>query len=132
MSFSDPIADMLTRIRNGYMSGKKSVVSPASKMRERVLNVLKNEGFIGDFSVFENASKHKMFEISLRYFDGSPVIKKIERISKPGRRVYSNIKALPKVNNGLGVSILSTSMGVMSDQDARAQNVGGEIICKVF
>lgn len=128
MSFSDPLGDMLTRIRNGQKARKKIVLCPTSKLRVSVLNVLKSEGFIRDFNVEQNVLK-----IELKYQDqGRPVIREIARVSKPGRRVYSGSKAMPKVYNGLGVSIVSTPRGVMSDYDAREANVGGEVLCRVF
>jgi len=131
MNISDPIGDMLTRIRNAQMRGRTSVYSPASKMRVRVLEVLQAEGYIRGFSEVEKDG-HRELEIELKYYDGSPVIQEIKRISKPGRRVYSSVGDIPLVRNGLGISILSTSKGVMSDNVARNENVGGEIICRVF
>jgi small subunit ribosomal protein S8 len=128
MSFSDPLGDMLTRIRNGQKARHKVVLCPSSKLRVSVLNVLKSEGFIRDYSVDKN-----VLHIELKYQDqGRPVIREIARVSKPGRRVYSGSKAMPKVYNGLGVSIVSTPRGVMSDYDAREANVGGEVLCRVF
>lgn len=132
MSASDPIGDLLTRIRNAQERGKSKVSSPASKLRERVLEVLQNEGFIRGFATVQQGSGKAEIEIELKYFDGAPVIREIERVSKPGRRVYASVDSLPTVYNGLGISILSTPKGVMSDADARSQNVGGEVICKVF
>jgi small subunit ribosomal protein S8 len=132
MALNDPIGDLLTRIRNAQMRNKSKVSTPGSKMRARVLEVLKNEGYIRDYSSVEHKDGRSEFEIELKYFDGAPVIREIERISKPGRRVYVSVKALPRVNNGLGVAILSTPKGVMADHDARDQNVGGEILCTVF
>ncbi|MGE0829999.1 MAG: 30S ribosomal protein S8 [Hyphomonadaceae bacterium] len=131
MNLNDPLGDMLTRIRNAQMRGRATVVTPASKLRARVLDVLIEEGFIRAYSEVEKDGK-KELEIQLKYFEGSPVISEIARISKPGRRVYSSIKDLGLVRNGLGVSILSTPKGVMSDAAARAQNVGGEILCRVY
>jgi len=132
MSINDPLGDMLTRIRNAQQRGKSSISTPASRMRERVLEVLQQEGFIRGFaSVQHNGSKAEI-EIELKYFDGQPVIKEIKRVSKPGRRVYASVDNLPTIYNGLGISILSTSKGVMSDAEARAHNVGGEVICTVF
>ena len=130
MSFSDPIGDMLTRIRNSLMRSKSKCVTPASKMRGRVLDVLVDEGYLRGYSEFEKDG-FKHFEIELKYYEGSPVIREIRRISKPGRRVYSSVKSLPQIRNGLGISILSTPKGVMSDNVAREQNVGGEILCQV-
>ncbi|MBS70118.1 MAG: 30S ribosomal protein S8 [Rhodobiaceae bacterium] len=129
---TDPLADMLTRIRNALLRGKPTVITPASKLRENVLSVLQDEGYIRGFMKLEIEGKFPMFEIELKYHEGDPVIKKLERVSKPGRRVYSSVSELPRVFNGLGVSILSTSKGVMSDVNAREANVGGEILCKVF
>ena len=131
MSISDPLGDMLTRIRNAQMRGMDKVVTPASKLRARVLDVLENEGYIRGYTEIEKDG-HKHIEIELKYFDGAPVIAEIRRISKPGRRVYSSKNDIPLVRNGLGISILSTSKGVMSDNTARAENVGGEILSRVF
>ena len=130
MNISDPLGDMLTRIRNAQMRGKSVVTTPASKLRVRVLEVLQSEGFIRGFAEVEKDGK-KNIEIELKYYDGSPVISEIRRVSKPGRRVYSAVKDLPLVQNGLGISILSTPKGVMSDNTARTENVGGEILCRV-
>ncbi len=130
MSFSDPVGDMLTRIRNALMRGKSKCATPASKMRARVLDVLVSEGYLRGYAEVEKDG-FKEFEIELKYYDGEPVIREIRRISKPGRRVYSSVKSLPQIRNGLGISILSTPKGVMSDNIAREQNVGGEIICQV-
>jgi len=132
MSFSDPVGDMLTRIRNAQASGEKSVACPASKLRKSVLDVLQREGYIRGFSWAEIGSGMPEFTIELKYDEGTPVIKEITRVSKPGRRVYSKIKELPRVYAGLGVSILSTPRGVLSDAEARAANVGGEVLCRVF
>ena len=132
MSLNDPLGDMLTRIRNAQMRKKSKVSTPGSKMRARVLEVLKNEGYIRGYAAVEHKDGRTEFEIELKYFDGAPVIREIERVSKPGRRVYASVKALPRINNGLGVAILSTPKGVMADHDARDQNVGGEILCTVF
>ena len=129
---TDPLADMLTRIRNALLRGKPTVITPASKLRENVLSVLQDEGYIRGYMKLEIEGEFQMFEIELKYHEGEPVIKKLERVSKPGRRVYSSVSELPRVFNGLGVSILSTSKGVMSDVSAREANVGGEILCKVF
>ncbi len=132
MTMTDPLGDMLTRIRNAQMRGKGKVSTPASKIRKNVLDVLQNEGYIRGYAQVEYDGGKAEIEIELKYYDGSPVIKEIKRISKPGRRVYSSVGDLPRVHNGLGVSILSTSKGVMSDSEARNQNVGGEILCRVF
>jgi small subunit ribosomal protein S8 len=132
MSVNDPLGDLLSRIRNAQMRNKQKVSTPGSKMRARVLEVLKNEGYIRGYSSVEHKDGRSEFEIELKYFDGSPVIREIERVSRPGRRVYASVKALPRVNNGLGISILSTPKGVMADHEARDANVGGEILCTVF
>ncbi|GBF27343.1 30S ribosomal protein S8 [bacterium MnTg02] len=132
MTMTDPLGDMLTRIRNAQMRNRSKVSTPASNLRGCVLDVLKREGYIRGYSEVEFEGQQSEFEIELKYFDGEPVIKEIKRISKPGRRVYSSVKDLPTVANGLGVSILSTPKGVMSDSDARTENVGGEILCNVF
>jgi small subunit ribosomal protein S8 len=131
MAFTDPLGDMLTRIRNGQRAGKSAVLSPSSKLRANVLEVLKREGYIRGYSQVEESGKPAL-NIELKYYEGEPVIKAISRVSKPGRRVYSSIKDLPRVSNGLGISILSTPRGVMSDNDARDANVGGEVLCRVF
>lgn len=131
MSFSDPLGDMLTRIRNAQMRGMDKVITPASKLRARVLNVLQQEGYIRGYVEVEKDG-HRQIEIELKYFEGTPVISEIRRVSKPGRRVYSSRNDIPLVRNGLGISILSTSKGVMSDNMARDENVGGEILCRVF
>jgi small subunit ribosomal protein S8 len=132
MSMTDPVGDMLTRIRNGQRVGKSTVVSPASKLRTGVLDVLQREGYIRGYNVNEIRKGVSEITIELKYFEGDAVIKQIDRVSTPGRRVYSKIKDLPKVYNGLGIAVLSTPRGVLSDQEAREQNVGGEILCKVF
>ncbi len=132
MTMSDPLGDLLTRIRNAQVRRKSKVETPASRLRENVLNVLESEGYIRGYSSVEHANGLKEFVIELKYFDGAPVIKEIKRISKPGRRVYSSVKNLPRVANGLGVSILSTPKGVMADHRAREENVGGEVLCRVF
>ena len=131
MPINDPLGDLLTRIRNAQMRNKSKVSSPSSKLRESVLEVLKSEGYIRGYAVVERDGRAEI-EIELKYFDGEPVIREIERISKPGRRVYVAVRNLPRINNGLGVAILSTPKGVMADHDAREANVGGEIICTVF
>jgi small subunit ribosomal protein S8 len=132
MAMSDPLGDMLTRIRNGQRAKKERIVSPASRFRGNVLNVLEKEGYIRGFNERELRPGLREFEIELKYHNGEPVIKEISRISTPGRRVYSGISDLQKVYGGLGISILSTPRGVMSDHDARDANVGGEVLCRVF
>ena len=129
---NDPIGDMLTRIRNAQMRGKSTVSTPASKLRAWVLDVLADEGYIRGYEKTSSTDGHGAIDISLKYFDGVPVIKELKRISKPGRRVYLGVKDIPQVRQGLGVSIVSTPQGVMSDANARAKNVGGEVICTVF
>ncbi len=129
---NDPIGDMLTRIRNAAMRGKSTVSMPGSKMRQRVLDVLADEGYIRGFESSTNNKGHATIEVSLKYYDGAPVIRELKRVSKPGRRVYLGVGDLPSVRQGLGVSIVSTSKGVMSDANARAANVGGEVLCTVF
>ncbi|MBR9826903.1 MAG: 30S ribosomal protein S8 [Alphaproteobacteria bacterium] len=131
MPVNDPLGDMLTRIRNALMRSKRSVSTPASALRRRVLDVLKSEGYIRDYAEVEHANGQKEYEIELKYYEGDAVISEIKRISKPGRRVYSGVKDLPLVQNGLGIAILSTPKGVMSDSSAREANVGGEILCHV-
>ena len=131
MTMSDPLGDMLTRIRNAQMRKKSKVTTPGSRLRERVLDVLQAEGYIRSYSQLDENGKAEI-EIELKYYDGEPVIREIERVSRPGRRVYASVKNIPRVSNGLGVSILSTPKGVMSDTDARDQNVGGEVLCRVF
>ena len=132
MSMSDTLGDMLTRIRNGLQTNKSIVEAPSSKFRANVLEVLKREGYIRGFSSFEYKPGIRQLKIELKYQEGVPVISEIKRVSKPGCRVYSSINELPKVYNGLGLSILSTPRGVMSDNEARAANVGGEVLCQVF
>jgi small subunit ribosomal protein S8 len=132
MSLSDPLGDMLTRIRNGQHARMSTVESPASKLRSNVLEVLKREGYIRGYSQEEVRPGVANLRIELKYHEGEPVIKQIARVSKPGRRVYSKIADLPRFYNGLGIQILSTPRGVMSDNEARAQNVGGEVLCRVF
>lgn len=132
MSMTDPLGDLLTRIRNGQRARKSSVLTPASSLRANVLDVLQREGYIRGFERYNVRSGIDEIRVDLKYLDGEPVIKEISRVSKPGRRVYSKIKDLPKVYNGLGISILSTPRGVMSDHEARQANVGGEVLCKVF
>ena len=132
MSMSDPLGDMLTRIRNAQHARMTSCIAPSSSLRANVLDVLKREGFIRGYAREELRAGVQQLRIELKYNDGQPVIKEISRVSRPGRRVYSKIKELPRVYNGLGVSILSTPRGVMSDVEARAANVGGEVLCRVF
>ena len=131
MAMNDPLGDLLARIRNAQMRNKGKVTSPNSKLRESVLEVLKTEGYIRGYSVTEREGRSEL-DIELKYFDGEPVIREIERISKPGRRVYTSVKNMPLINNGLGVTIVSTPKGVMADHEARDANVGGEILCTVF
>ncbi|PZO53247.1 MAG: 30S ribosomal protein S8 [Alphaproteobacteria bacterium] len=131
MNLNDPVGDLITRIRNAQMRGRSKLTSPGSTLRTRVLQVLKDEGYIRDFRDIENEG-HKEIEIELKYFEGAPAIHEIQRVSKPGRRVYSSIKDLRLVRNGLGISIISTPKGVMSDAAARDANVGGEILCEVY
>ena len=131
MSLTDPIGDMLARIKNSQLRNHKKVEMPSSNFKMKIADVLKNEGYINGFSVDKNENKQVLI-IDLKYNSGSPVISVIERISKPGRRVFSSAQSLPKINNGLGIAIISTPKGVMTDIDARKQKVGGEIICKVF
>jgi small subunit ribosomal protein S8 len=131
MVLSDPLGDMLTRIRNAQMRNKPKVSTPASGLRQRVLDVLQYEGYIRGYSSVEFPD-HSEFEIELKYYDGEPVIREIRRVSRPGRRVYASVRNLPRVSDGLGVAILSTPKGVMSDAEAREQNVGGEVLCQVF
>ena len=132
MSLSDPIGDMIARLKNAQVRNHKKVVLPSSKFKTKIADVLKNEGFIIDYKVNENEGNKPDLEINLKYNYGSPVISTIERVSKPGRRIFSSAESLPKINNGLGIAIISTPKGVMTDQDARKNQVGGEIICKVF
>ena len=132
MTLVDPIGDMLTRIRNGQMRSLNKINIPFSNFRLKILEVLKKEGYIIDFNIDNGKEKIKFLSVDLKYYEGQPVIKEIKRISKPGRRVYSRATSIPKVLNGLGLAILSTSKGVMSDTDAIKNNLGGEIICKVF
>ena len=132
MTLVDPIGDMLTRIRNGQMRSLNKINIPFSNFRLKILEVLKKEGYIIDFNIDNDKQKIKFLSVDLKYYEGQPVIKEIKRVSKPGRRVYSKATSIPKVLNGLGLAILSTSRGVMSDTDAIKNNLGGEIICKVF
>jgi small subunit ribosomal protein S8 len=132
MSINDPLGDMLTRIRNAQMRRRGKVTSPGSRLRARVLDVLQQEGYIRGYSTTEYGNGRTEFEIELKYYDGEPVIRSIERVSKPGRRVYTSIGAMPRVADGLGTIIVSTPKGVMADHQARESNVGGEVLCKVF
>jgi small subunit ribosomal protein S8 len=132
MSLTDPLGDMLTRIRNAQMRNKNVVSTPASRLRANVLDVLKSEGFIRGYSESQRGNGIAEYDIELKYTDNEPVIREIQRVSKPGRRVYASVKTIPQVSNGLGVSILSTPKGVMADHRARAENVGGEVLCRVF
>ena len=129
---NDPIGDMLTRIRNAQLRGKSTTSTPASKLRGWVLDVLQDEGYIRGYEKATDKNGHPAFEISLKYYDGTPVIREVKRVSKPGRRVYMSVNDIPQVRQGLGVSIVSTSKGVMSDASARAANIGGEVLCTVF
>jgi small subunit ribosomal protein S8 len=129
---NDPLGDMLTRIRNAQMRGKSTVITPASKLRAWVLDVLQDEGYIRGYERVTGADGHPAIEISLKYYEGTPVIRELKRVSKPGRRVYMSVKDIPSVRQGLGVSIVSTPKGVMSDAAARSNNVGGEVLCTVF
>ena len=132
MSLMDPIGDMFTRIRNGQMRSLNNIKVPASKFRLKILEVLKSEGYINNFLIENSKNNKKDLKVNLKYFEGSPVIKELKRVSKPGRRVYSRASSIPKIQNGLGLAILSTSKGIMSDTEARKKNIGGEIICRVF
>ncbi|MAH84863.1 MAG: 30S ribosomal protein S8 [Rhodospirillaceae bacterium TMED8] len=132
MSMTDPLGDMLTRIRNGQRARKNQINSPASRLRCNVLDVLKREGYIRDYEQRELRPGLSEIEIQLKYHEGEPVIREISRVSRPGRRVYSKIKDLQRVYNGLGIAILSTPRGVLSDNEARDQNVGGEVLCQIF
>jgi len=132
MTLTDPIGDMFSRIRNGQMRLLSSINVPASNFRLQILEVLKNEGYISNFFLEKNDSNRNNLKVDLKYYEGNPVIKEIKRISKPGRRIYSRADSIPKIQNGLGLAIISTSKGVMSDNEARKNNIGGEIICRVF
>ena len=132
MALIVPLGDMITRIRNAASRNKAKVSTPGSTFRARVLDVLKSEGYIRGYSTVEHKDGRTEFDIELKYFDGAPVIREIARVSKPGRRVYASVRALPRINNGLGIAIVSTPKGVMADHEARDQNVGGEILCTVF
>jgi len=132
MAMNDPVGDMLTRIRNASMRGKSTVITPASKLRAWVLDVLKDEGYIRGYEKVTGADGHPALEIGLKYYDGAPVIRELKRVSTPGRRVYAGVKDIPSVRQGLGIAIVSTPKGVMSDAQARTDNVGGEVLCTVF
>jgi small subunit ribosomal protein S8 len=132
MAINDPLGDMLTRIRNAQMRKRLRVSTPGSKLRARVLDVLKAEGYIRGYNSTEFGNGRTEFEVELKYYDGEPVIKSIARVSKPGRRVYSTASAMPRVANGLGMAILSTPLGVMADHEARERHVGGEVLCTIF
>lgn len=132
MAMTDPLGDMITRIRNAQSRGMSKVSTPASNLRKRVLDVLASEGYIRGYAEIEHAGGKKEFEIELKYYDGRPVIREISRVSKPGRRVYTAVKDIKPVRNGLGITIISTPQGVMSDTVARDKNVGGEVLCQVF
>ena len=132
MSMNDPLGDMLTRIRNAQMRRKSKVLTPGSRLRQHVLDVLKDEGYIRGYSSTDFGNGRLELEIELKYFEGQPVIRQIERVSKPGRRVYTAVSNMPRVANGLGITIVSTPKGVMAAHSARAQNVGGEVLCRVF
>ena len=132
MSFIDPVGDMITRIRNGQMRMLSKVKVPNSKFRVKILDVLKKEGYIIDYEVLTDTGNKKLISVDLKYYKGSPVIKEIKRVSKPGRRIYARADSIPKIKNGLGLAIVSTSKGIMTDNDARIQKVGGEIICRIF
>jgi len=132
MSFIDPISDMITRIRNAQMRLLNNVKIPNSKFRAKILDVLKREGYISNYKVLKDKNKKEIIFVDLKYNDGLPVIKEIKRVSKPGRRIYARADSIPKIQNGLGLAIVSTSKGIMTDSDARNNNIGGEIICRVF
>ena len=131
MSLSDPIGDMIARVKNAQARNHKKVELPSSKFKSKIADILKNEGFIKDFKV-STEEKKNILSLELKYHSGNPVISNFERVSKPGRRIFSSADSLPKINNGLGIAILSTPKGVMTDIDARKQKIGGEIVCKVF
>tara|TARA_Y100000590_G_C15185859_1_gene813055 strand:+ start:153 stop:551 length:399 start_codon:yes stop_codon:yes gene_type:complete len=132
MSFTDPIADMITRIRNAQLRTLNTVNIPNSKFRARILDVLKEEGYISDYKLTPDKKNKGFLVVNLKYNNGSPVIREIRRVSKPGRRIYTRANSIPRIQSGLGIAIVSTSKGIMSDNTARSQNIGGEIICKVF
>ena len=132
MTFADPIGDMITRIRNAQLRTLYNVKIPSSKFREKILEVLKQEGYISNYKLLSDSKNKSSLVVDLKYYNGLPVIKEIKRVSKPGRRIYARADSIPKIQNGLGLAIVSTSIGIMSDNDARMKNVGGEIICRVF
>ena len=132
MSFADPIGDMITRIRNAQMRALNNVTIPSSKFRAKILDVLKQEGYISNYKILSESKNKNSLVVDLKYYNGLPVIKEIKRVSRPGRRIYARADSIPKIQNGLGLAIVSTSIGIMSDSDARMKNVGGEIICRVF
>ena len=132
MTLADPIGDMITRIRNAQLRTLYNVKVPSSKYRVKVLEVLKQEGYISNYKLLPDSKNKSSLVVDLKYYNGLPVIKEIKRVSRPGRRVYARADSIPKIQNGLGLAIVSTSMGIMSDSDARMKNVGGEIICRVF
>ena len=132
MSFTDPIADMITRIRNGQLRKLNTVSIPNSRFRAKILDVLKDEGYISNYKILSEKQDNKSLIVDLKYNNGIPVIRDITRVSKPGRRVYAKANSIPKIQNGLGIAIVSTSMGIMSDNDARSKKIGGEVICRVF
>ena len=132
MSFTDPVGDMITRIRNAQLRALNNVKIPCSKFRGKILDVLKQEGYIENYKILAEENNKSFFIVNLKYYNGLPVIKEINRVSKPGRRIYAKADSISKVNNGLGLAIISTSIGIMSDNDARTKNVGGESICRVF
>ena len=132
MSINDPIGDLITRIRNAQMRRKEKTSTPGSRLRASLLDVLRDEGYIRGYTSTDHGNGRTEFEVELKYFDGQPVIREISRVSKPGRRVYASVKTLPRVANGLGITIVSTPQGVMADHEAREKNVGGEVLCTVF
>ncbi|MDB5557674.1 MAG: ribosomal protein [Enterovirga sp.] len=132
MSMTDPLGDMLTRIRNAQMRRRSTVLTPGSRLRANVLDVLKSEGYIRDYSTTDYGNGRTEFTIELKYYEGEPVIRRIQRVSKPGRRVYASVDTMPRVADGLGTVIMSTPQGVMADHEAREKNVGGEVLCQVF
>ena len=132
MSFVDPIGDMITRIRTAQMRTSNNVLIPNSKFRVRILEVLKQEGYISNYKITKDSKNKEFLLVDLKYTNGLPVITEIRRVSKPGRRIYTRADSIPKIKSGLGIAIMSTSMGIMSDNDARSKNIGGEIICRVF
>ena len=132
MTIADPIGDMITRIRNAQLRAMFNVIIPNSKFRTKILDVLKQEGYIANYKILSDSKNKNSLLVDLKYHNGSPVIKEIKRVSKPGRRIYAKADSISKIQNGLGLAIVSTSIGIMSDNDARSKNVGGEIICRVF